>query len=150
MVAVLDDDDVPAVSLVALGNILSEGNVGVAVNGNVVVVVDSNEVAELEVASQGAGLTGNALHQAAIAEEAVGVVVREGEAGLVEDGGGVSLGHGQTDGIADTLTQRAGGDLDTGGIVSLGVARSDAINSLEMGNWVSAAASVSAPSCAQG
>lgn len=52
MVAVLDDDDVPAVSLVALGNILSEGNVGVTINGNVVVVVDGNEVAELEVTSQ--------------------------------------------------------------------------------------------------
>lgn len=134
MVAVVDDDDVPAVSLVALGDILSEGDVGVTINGDVVVVVDGNEVAELEVTSQGRGLTRNTLHQAAIAEEAVGVVVREGEAGLVEDGGGVGLGHGQTDGIADTLTQRAGGDLDTGGIVRLGVTRSDAVNSLEMGS----------------
>lgn len=132
MVAVVDDDDVPAVSLVALGNILSEGDIGVTVNGNVVVVVDGNEVAQLEVASQGAGLAGNTLHQAAIAEEAVGVVVNEVEAGLVEDGGGVGLGHGQADGIADTLTQRAGGDLDTGGIVRLGVARSDAVNSLQV------------------
>lgn len=133
MVAVLDDDDVPAVSLVALGNILSEGDVGATINGNVVVVVDGNEVAQLEVTSQGAGLAGNTLHQAAIAEEAVGVVVSEGEAGLVEGGGGVGLGHGQADGIADTLTQRAGGDLDTGGIVRLGVTRSDAANSLEVG-----------------
>jgi hypothetical protein len=44
----------------------------------------------------------------------------------------VGLGHGQADGIADTLTQRAGGDLDTGGIVRLGVARSDAVNSLQV------------------
>lgn len=130
MVAVLNDLDVPAVGLVALGNILSEGNVGVTVNGNVVVIVDADEVAELEVASQRRGLARDTLHQATITEEAVGVVVNQVEARLVEGGGSVSLGHSQTNSIADTLTQRASGDLDTGSIVSLGVARGDAVNSL--------------------
>jgi hypothetical protein len=130
MAAVLDDLDVPAVGLVALGHVLGEGTVGVAVNGDVVVIVDADEVAELEVAGQGRGLGRDTLHQAAIAEEAVGVVVTQGEAGLVEGGGGVGLGHGQTDGIGDTLTQGAGGDLDTGSIVGLGVTRSLAVDGL--------------------
>jgi len=42
----------------------------------------------------------------------------------------VSLGHGETDSIADTLAQGTSGDLNTGGIMSLRVARSDAADFL--------------------
>lgn len=95
-----------------------------------VVVVDADEVAELKVASQGRGLRGDTLHQATIAEEAVGVVVDKVEVVLVEDGAGVGLSHGETDGIGDTLTKRASGDLNSGGVVSLWVTGSDAVNCL--------------------
>jgi hypothetical protein len=66
-VTVLDVLNVPSVGLEALEDVLSEGALGVAVclalawrfvfgealrtNGNVVVIVDGNEVAELQVAS---------------------------------------------------------------------------------------------------
>lgn len=99
-------------------------------NGDVVVIVDGNEVAQLQVTSHGGGLTGNTLHGAAIAEEGVGVVVQELVAGLVEDTSGVSLGNGQTDGVGETLAEGTGGDLDTGGVVSLGVTGSDAVELL--------------------
>lgn len=49
VVTVIDLDDVPAVSLVSLRDILSEGNSGVTINGDLVVIPDGNEVAELEV-----------------------------------------------------------------------------------------------------
>lgn len=130
VVAVSDDDDVPAVRLVALDNVLSEGAVGVAVNGDVVVVVDGNQVAELQVTGQRRGLARDTLHQAAITQEAVGVVVDQLEAVTVEGGGGVSLGNGQTDSVADTLAKRAGGDLNAGGVMGLGVAGGDAVDSL--------------------
>jgi hypothetical protein len=61
---------------------------------NVVVVVDGNQVAELQMAGSGGSLAGNALHSAAIAEEAVCVVVDQIIAGLVEDSGSVLLGNG--------------------------------------------------------
>lgn len=131
VVTVLDGDDMPAISLVALGNVLSEGNVGVAVNGDVVVIPDGNQVAELEVTGEGAGLAGDTLHEAAIAKEAVCVVVDELEAGLVEAGCGVSLGNGETDSIADTLTERASGDLNAGGVMGLGMAGGLAADSLQ-------------------
>lgn len=99
-------------------------------NGNVVVIVDSNEIAQLQVTSHGGGLTGNALHGAAITEESVSVVVEELIAGLVEDASGVRLGNGQTDGVGETLTERSSGDLNTGGIVGLGVTGGDAVELL--------------------
>lgn len=133
IVAVLDGHDVPTVGLVPLDNILGEGAVGVTVNRDMVVVPDGNEVAELKVTSQRASLARDTLHQAAVAEEAVCVVVSNGEAGLVEDSSSVSLGHGKTDGVADTLAKGASGDLNAGGVLSLGVTRSLAADFLLRG-----------------
>ena len=95
-----------------------------------VVIVDSNQVAELQVTGQGAGLAGDTLHQATVTEEGICVVVDQVEARLVVDSSGVGLGNGKTNSVADTLTQRTSGDLDTGGVVGLGVAGSDAVNVL--------------------
>lgn len=130
-ITVGDLEDVPAVGLVSLLDVLGEGLVGVTVDGDVVVIVDGNEVAELQVAGQRACLARDTLHQATITEEAVCVVVDQVEARLVVDGSGVGLGNGETDSVADSLAQRAGGDLDTWGVVGLGVARSDAVNMLQ-------------------
>jgi hypothetical protein len=96
----------------------------------VVVVIDGNEVAQLQVASHGGGLGGDTLHGATITEETVGVVVDKVKAGLVEDTSSVSLGNGQTDGVGETLAKRTSGDLDTGGVVSLGVTGGDAVELL--------------------
>lgn len=96
-----------------------------------VVIVDGNEVSELQVTGSGGGLAGNALHSATITEEHVNVVVDQLIAGLVEDGGGVLLSNGETDGICETLTKRASGDLDTGGVVGLGVTGCDAVDLLQ-------------------
>lgn len=86
-----------------------------------VVIVDGNQVAELKMSSQGRSFRGNSLHGAAISKEDKGVVVDEVEVGLVEDSLGVGLGNGETDSVGETLAERAGGDLNTGGVVSLGV-----------------------------
>jgi hypothetical protein len=59
------------------------------------------------------------------------VVVDQVEAGLVEDRGSVGLSHGETDGIGETLTERASGDFDTGGVMSLGVTGGDAVDLLQ-------------------
>lgn len=95
-----------------------------------VVIVDGNQVAKLQVTGHGGSLAGNTLHSAAITEEAEGVVVEQLVAGLVEDTSGVLLGNGQTNSVGETLTQRASGNLDTGGVVGLGVTRGDAVDLL--------------------
>ena len=80
--------------------------------------------------SHGGSLAGNTLHSTTITEVHVGVVVEEVIAGLVEGGSSLSLGNGQTDGVGETLTERTGGDLNTGGVVSLGVTGGDAVELL--------------------
>lgn len=58
------------------------------------------------------------------------MVVDEIEPGLVEDSSSVCLGHGETDGIGETLAERAGGDLDTGGVMGFRVTRCDRVDLL--------------------
>lgn len=126
-VTLLDLDDMPAVGLVPLGYVFGEGTVRAAINGDLVVVPHGNEVAKLEVPGQRRGLTGDTLHQATVAEEAVRVVVDNIEVRLVEDRGGVRLGDGEANGIGDTLAQGTSGDLNARGIMRLRVTRGDAV-----------------------
>jgi len=99
-------------------------------NRDVVVIIDGNEVAELQVTGHGSSLAGNTLHRAAITEECECVVVDQLVAGLVEDGGSMPLSNGETDGVGEALAERTGGDLDTGGIVGFWVAGCDAVELL--------------------
>ena len=62
----------------------------------------------------------DALHEAAVAGDDEGVVVDELGA---EAGPQPALGHGHADAVGEALAERAGGDLDAGGVVHLGVAR---------------------------
>jgi len=59
------------------------------------------------------------------------MVVDQLVSGLVEDGRGVLLSNGETDGIGETLTKRASGNLNTGRVVGFGVAGGDAVDLLE-------------------
>ena len=114
--------DVPAVGFEALADVFAEGEVGVAVDGDGVVVVEVDELAQLEEARDGGGFGANAFHEVAVGAEGVGIVVYDGEAGLVEALGQPALGEGHTDTVAEALAERAGGGLDAGGIVVFGVA----------------------------
>mmetsp|Transcript_20755 Transcript_20755/g.52312 ORF Transcript_20755/g.52312 Transcript_20755/m.52312 type:complete len:551 (-) Transcript_20755:7-1659(-) len=123
-VAVLNVLHVPAERLVAGAHILREGDVGVSVDRDLVVIVQRNQLAQAPVARQGGSLVGDALHVAAIAHDAVGVVIHNGvSVGLVVARRKVSLRGGQADGVANALAQGAGGDLHAGGHKVLGVAR---------------------------
>jgi hypothetical protein len=99
-----------------------------------VIVVDSDQVAELQMSSSRSGFTCNAFHSTAIAEESVGVVVDEFIARLVEDSGSVRLGNGQTNCVAESLTKGASCNLDTGSVMSFRVARGYAVDLLL---WIS-------------
>ncbi|KAI3491949.1 hypothetical protein L1887_43658 [Cichorium endivia] len=121
LVAVEDVRDVPSVGEEALLDVLGEGAGGVAVDGDVVVVVEGDEVAELEVTGERGGLGRDALLQAAVTGEHVGGVGEEGEAVLVEGGGEVGLCDGETDRVGKALSEGAGGDLDALGVAGLGV-----------------------------
>lgn len=73
-------------------------------DGNVVVIVDGDQIAELQVTSSRSSLAGNTFHSTSITEEHECVVVDKLEARLVEDSRSVRLSNGKTDGIGETLT----------------------------------------------
>lgn len=95
-----------------------------------VVVIDGDQVAELQVTSSGGSLRGNTLHSATIAKEGVGEVIDELETGLVEDRGSVLLGNGHTNRVGEALAEGARGDLDAGSVEGFGVTRGLAVDLL--------------------
>ena len=77
VVGVADPLHVPAIAHEARGDVVVVGDLGVAVDRDVVVVVDPAEVVELLVAGERGGLVRDALHQAAVAGDRVHVEVEE-------------------------------------------------------------------------
>lgn len=104
-------------------------------NRDVVVIIDHDQVAELQVTGHGGSLGGDTLHSAAITEEGVCVVVEQLVAGLVENGGGVPLSNRKTDGVGETLAERTSGDLNTGSVVSLRVTGGDGVDLLLLSDF---------------
>ena len=121
VVRVLDVQDLPALRLEAHGHVLAEGDVRIPLDGDVVVVVKEDELAQLVRAGEGAGLVGDALFQAPVAAERVGVVVDDGEALAVEGRREVRLGERHADGVGDALAERAGRRLDAGRVAVFGM-----------------------------
>lgn len=121
--------DVPAVGLEAPGGVVGEGQLGAAVDGDAVVVVDVDEAAEAQVAGEGRRLVGDPLGEVAVAADHEGVVVAELGA---EPGPQPRLGHPHPHAVGDALAQGTGRDLDPGRVVALGVARRHAAELAEV------------------
>ena len=102
------------------GDVVVVGEVGFAVDRDVVVVVDPAEVVELEVAGERGGFVGDALHQAAVAGDRRR---RRSRRARRRSGRRLPLGGDRhPDRGGDPLAERAGGRLDAGGPAVLGVA----------------------------
>ena len=101
-------------------------------NGNVVVIVDANQIPELQVSCQRRGLAGNAFHGTPISKEAESVVVDQLESWLVEHASGVCLGNSKTNSIGEALSERSSRHFDAGRIVRLRVAGSYAVDLAEV------------------
>ncbi len=113
----------PAIGLKALGPIFRVGQIRAAFDGDVVVVVEIDELAQLEVAGQTGGLAGDALHQIPVPADGVDVMVHHVEAGAVVALGQPALGHGHAHARGEALAQRTRGGLDAGGVAIFGMAR---------------------------
>lgn len=70
-VAILHVLHVPAEGLEARTDILGEGDLGVPVDGDAVVIVQRDQLAQSPVTRKRAGLVRNALHVAAVSQDAV-------------------------------------------------------------------------------
>ena len=106
-------DHVPAVRPEAFRDVVAVGQRGVAVDRDVVVVVDRDQLAEPEMAGQRGGLVRHALHHASVTGDHVGVVVdRVAAEPLAED----PFGERHPDRVRKPLTERTGRDLDPCGV----------------------------------
>jgi len=123
VVAVRDPEHPPAVGLEASGHIFAEGERGVAVDGDVVVVVEDGELAQPEMAGEGSRLAGDALHEISVAGEHPGPVVYDRVAGPVEVLGEEPLGDRHSNRVGESLSQRTGGGLDPRRVTPLGMSR---------------------------
>ena len=115
VVAVVHLVHMPSVGGKPTTDVLAEAQVGGAVDGDAVVIIDQRELAELQMAGQGCGLAGHALHQVAIAHERPGAVVHDGVVGGVAPRGQEPLGQRHADRVAHALPERPGGGLDARG-----------------------------------
>ncbi len=104
----------PTVGLEAFGRVVGEPAMHLAIDGNAVVVVNRNEFSELERAGKRGGFVRDALHQAAVAQEHVGVMIDDGEVRLVEARRQHLFRQRHADGVRQPLSERAGGGFDAG------------------------------------
>ena len=125
-------DHVPAVGLEALRRVVGEPAFDVAVDRNAVVVVEADQLAEPQRAGQRAGFVRNAFHQAAVAEEHVGVVIDDVEAVAVELGGEHLLGQRHAHRVGQALAERSGGRFHAGRVTVFGVPRCLAVQLAEL------------------
>jgi hypothetical protein len=97
-----------------------------------VVIIDSNQVAQLKMTCHTSSLTSNTLHSTSISKEGVYMMVDQLKPGLIENSSGMLLGDGKTNSIAETLTKRSSCDFDSRGIVSFGMTGCNAVNLLKL------------------
>jgi len=111
----------PTVAGVPGADVLREREGGWAVDRDLVVVVEDDELAEPEVSGERGGLGRNTLLQVAVARDRPGPVVEEREALAVEPLREHPLGDRHSDRVAETLPERAGRGLNARREVLLGM-----------------------------
>jgi hypothetical protein len=113
-------DHVPVVPLEAAGDVVGVGELGGAVDGDVVVVVDVHESSEAEVPGQRRSLVAHALLEVSVGADGEHVVVGDVAAEPLAQ---VALDDGHADAVGEALAERPGGHLDARRVPVLGVAR---------------------------
>ena len=93
-----------------------ERDVGVAFDGDFVIVIEENELAKLMCAGKRASLVRNPFFQTPVAAERVGVMVDNFVLGGVIPSGKMRFGERHTDGVRDALPQRSGRRFDACGV----------------------------------
>ncbi len=94
------------------------------IDGNAVVVVDRDELAQAQRAGQRTDFVRDTLHHATVTHEHVGAVIDDSVPGMVEFGGEQFFRDGHADRIGKPLAKRTGGGLHSRGDTILGVAGS--------------------------
>ena len=102
-------DDLPAVGGKARRRIVGEPTLDLAIDGDAVVVVEGDELAQFLGAREGTDFMRNAFHQAAVAQKNISVVVDDFQSIAIEGARQLAFRHRHAHRIRQALTERAGG-----------------------------------------
>ena len=128
-VMAVDAGGMPMRRFEAFDLVIGDGEAGGTVDGDFIVVEQHDQPPELEVPGERDCLLAHALHEAAVARHAIGVMVDDRIAiTAVEQ----PLGKGHADGVAEPLAKRAGGGLDAGRMTIFGMARGPGVKLAEI------------------
>ncbi len=122
----------PAIGFEAGRRVIAEPPLDLAIDGNAVVVIEHDELAQAQGAGEGGHLVRDTLHQAAVTREGIGVVIDDRVFGPVEPGGKGTLSDSHAHGVRQALTEGAGRGLDPWRIAILGMARRSAVQLTEV------------------
>ena len=115
----VDADGVPVNGLEAGDLVGAVGEADFAVDGDVVVIPEQNELVELQVAGKRDGFVADAFHEAAVTAQDIGEVALQVGAEFLFK---LALGNRHADGVGDALAERAGCGFDAGRVAIFGVA----------------------------
>ncbi len=118
LVVAVHGDAAPADRFKTAVDIDAGGQLGSTFDGDLVVVVQHDQLAQAQVSGQIDRFVGDAFHQAAIADQHIGVVIDQfvAEAGIEHP-----LGQGHADRCRQALTEWSGGGLNPGAVPIFGM-----------------------------
>jgi hypothetical protein len=131
VVGIADPQDVPVVGQKTGGDVLRERDLGIALDGDMVVVPDPAKVIEAKMTCQRGRFRRDAFHHAAIAAHGIDVVIENVETGFVVAVGQPFLRDGHADARGHALAERASGGLDARYPVILRMSRCPAVKLAE-------------------
>jgi hypothetical protein len=95
-----------------------------------IVVINADEVAQLQVACHAGCFACDTLHSTPISKEAEGVIIDQLKTRLIEQGSRMRLSDGQTNSIGETLAQGSCRNFDAGSVMGFGMTWGDAVDML--------------------
>ena len=126
IVAVGHFQHLPVVGGETGGHVLGKGQLGAALDGDAIVVIEIDEPPQAQGAGQGGGLGSHPLHQVAVRDDGIDVMIHHWQIGPIEAAGQEALGHGHAHSHGESLAQRTGGGLHARAEAVFGMARRDA------------------------
>src|SRR5262245_35433446 len=111
----------PAIRREALGTIFGEGETGRRGERDMVVIIKIYQLPQLQVSSKRGGFSCHTLHQIAIADNPVGVMIADLEPGSIVAGGKIRFGNRHAYTVAKSLTKRPRGGFHAREHTALGM-----------------------------
>ncbi len=116
VIAILNLLNVPAICFKTLQAVFGKGKVSLALNGNMVIIVEIYKLSEFQVTRQGGSLMGNAFHEITIAYNPVSMVVDNFMARPVKFGCQMSFSYGHANTGCKALSQWTCGRFNSRGV----------------------------------